>query len=156
MNTNILITHCKKKNITRNFFHLFHVFITLPFLHSPKDNYYSEFYVYHFLVFFKFFHQMYVCLNNALFIFASLHKCNHKVTWILLLTIPFVRWSHIDVFVVINLFSLLCNISLDDSISITLLLLDIGAISGFLVLFWIYKYLLLYDLAVLNVYTMFR
>ena len=82
---------------------------------------------------------MYVLLNNALFIFASLHKCNHKATWILLLTIPFVRWIHTDLFVVVNLFSLLCNISLDDSIPIIFLLLDVGMISGFLVLSWIYK-----------------
>ena len=140
MNTNILITHCKKKNITRNFFHLFHVFL-LHCLFSPHQKITtilnSMFTI--FLFFFKFFCQMYVLLNNALFIFASLHKCNHKVTWILLLTIPFVRWIHTDLFVVVNLFSLLCNISLDDSISIILLLLDVGMISGFLVLSWIYK-----------------
>lgn len=130
----MLITHCKKKNITRNLFHLFHVFLLhcLFSTHQKITTILNSMLII-FLFFFLVFYLMYVLLNNTLFIFASLHKCNHKATRILLLTIPFVRWIHIDVFVV-NLFSLLCNISLADSISIILLLLDIGMISGFLVL----------------------
>lgn len=61
---------------------------------------------------------MYVLLNNAVFMFASLYECNHKVTWILLLTILFVRLIHTDLFIAVNLFLLLCNIPLDDSITI--------------------------------------
>lgn len=59
MNTDVPITHLKKKNIT-NFLPPLCSPSLSSFLPLPRDNHYSQFYVYLFLVFFYFTRYVYI------------------------------------------------------------------------------------------------